>query len=1165
MSHKNAQLDFADKTTIIASTSTTDPNTTKDIREVVDVGGLDIKGRSAVEIKGGNLISTKAQDSEIKTGSAATTELKAGGNISFLNTSIGAGFQHDESQDRTVKTADNMTNISGRSIHIEATKQDTLDQNGKLAREALSLQGINLDAKKVAGNTSADNTGNIELDSAGRINITAGKTSESSSSTSKSFGGSIGTPSIAAPSPIGFNYAEKTVTDTKDSHINNVFSADPNGAVTIQAKGDTVLKGVEIDKTKDINISVIGGGFTSDAYQDKTSHTEKSTYVGLTSSQSVDKPTGFFHTTESSESTHQAGNTIKAKEGLNINTTGGDVTLVGGDYAANSAVMNTTGGNVITKAAQDTNKTTTETIKGQFVAAATAGVLGNSAGATYRSLDGLSTSTTVLGQQQASPTTPNDIGNNYKLNSTDAIDNSTLATARAGLEITYDKTTQSSVKNNNANIAFGSGTSITAIRSKNATTGEVTGGAVDLGGTNIQHVDALQTDIPGIPKAAPKVSVNAKEILTTKAVDSVSVDSVKNTTFIGAKAEAHSSIAGAAGDVADLSYAGAKGTLVSGSDAIKARAGGMIGLQLIGDLTNLAFSDLIGASAKGAVENTYTKASATETSENINHISAGKTGSVALTIQKDKASIGGAAGGDIHLTGVDMSDNGTVTLDSSKGNNITIDAAKNTKQSSQETIGAQAGVGTGAGVGLMSLISGAAAEAGAVPINGSVNASYRKDVVNETSYTNSAIQAANQATIKSAGDTVIKGGNVSAKDVALAVGGKLDIASVQDTKDDYSIQGHGGLSGGATVRGSSASLGGSLGGGKTWDKSQRVAQQSGIDATNTLSGNVQGDVNLLGGHITSQSPSTLGVGGKVNATALADKEDKDGLVMGLALSGSFNQSHSSSQSSNTSRTLNEGGGGTETTTTTTTHTTTNTLSGRAGLNIDTPEVNHYEATNNASIAGITLAQIDSKGQPVNGATVAVEGKLNTDINTAQKAQVKKDDKMKPMNIGITTPDIQLIKWKTDKTDTTRNDKPLSCEEAGNCPPPPPKPPVNPPVYPPVNPPVNPPVYPPVNPPVKPPVNPPVNPPCYNCGNLPPVINPPAVVPQAPPTPPQGVHSCHFGASAFGNAPVDRYEMESNEPGIAKFAYYGMDGRLLGTATTDANGHASWYRADGSKL
>ena len=1045
VSHKNAQLEFTDKTKITASESSVSPGQTAIIRETLDIGGLDIKGRSAVEIKGGNVISTKVEDRETKTGSAATTEIKAGGNISLLNTSVGAGFQHDESQDRTVKTAENMTNISGRHIAITATKGDKVDVNGNPIREALHLQGVNLDAKKVAGNTEPDNNGSIDLHSStGRVNIIAAKTTESSSVSSKSYGGSIGTPSIAAPSPIGFNYGEKTVTDAKEGHVNSVISADSSGGVNISSKGDMTLKGVEIDKTKNIAISVGGGNFISGVYEDKATHTEKSTYVGLTSSQSVDKPTGFFHKNESSETTHQAGNTIKAKGQLDITTTGGSVTLVGGDYAADKATINAIGGNVITEAAKDTSRKTTEEIKGQFVAAATVGVLGNSAGATYRSIDGLSTSTTVLGQQQASTTTPNDVGNNYKLNSTDAIDNSTIASGRAGLEITYDKTSTNSIKNNNANINFGSKASITAKQITNQATNKTIGGSVDLGGTNIVHDDAL-----GKSEGGPALSVRGKEIVTTKAVDSTTVDSVKNTTFIGAKANVNSSVAGAAGDVADLSQAGAKGTLVSGSDAIKARTGGMIALQALGDVTNLAFNNLIGASATGTVENTYTKSSSSETHENINRISAGKNGSVDLGIQKD---ISGAAGGDIHLTGVDMSDNKTVVLDASRGKNVIIDAAKNTKQSSQETIGAQVGVGTGTGIGLSSLISGAAFAAtggAAVPISGSVNASYRKDVVNEASYTNSAVQGTDKVTIKSAGDTVIKGGNVSAKEVALGVGGNLDIASVQDTKDNYSIQGHGGLSGGTSTAGGSGSLGGSLGGGKTWDKSQRVAEQSGI-AAETVSGKVQGDVNLTGAHIVADdAKSTLGVGGKVNATALNDKVDKDGLVMGLALSGSLSSSDFSKQSQSSSTVIDQAtGNGTKTTTTTTTTGTDNALSGRAGLNIYTPEVNHYEATNNATIAGVKLAQIDNKGQTVNGGTVAVEGNLNTDANKA--LEVSQDDKMKAMNIGITTPDVTIAKWKSNEKEKKDEKKEtIPCEQLGTCPPKPkPVPPVVPPVGPP---------------------------------------------------------------------------------------------------------------------
>ncbi|AMS17599.1 hypothetical protein A3218_26095 [Pseudomonas chlororaphis] len=358
---------------------------------------------------------------------------------------------------------------------------------------------------------------------------------------------------------------------------------------------------------------------------------------------------------------------------------------------------------------------------------------------------------------------------------------------------------------------------------------------------------------------------------------------------------------------------------------------GMTALQAAGDATNLIFNDIGAITAKRGIKITDSTSSSRSTSENINTLK----GNIKITSTQ----------GDIKLAGVTLDGTGAgVELDSAR--NVSLSAAKSTSKSQSstlthevsESISASAAP-TGAGIGVSVGYSGSLDETKATGV----------------AYQNAQVLG-DKVVIKAKKDLELTGAKVTGNDVGLDIAGNTRVTSVQDTSDMKHTVGNWGGSAGVALTTTSivAPTGGANGGGgKDTDHGALTAEQSGITAKNTLNANIGGDLNLKGAHLISQSgQGELNVAGKIKAEQLQDSRNKDGGSGG-------------------------GGGGLSKT-------------GLASVSLNVTRVDqvHYDATQNATIAGLQI----KSGQ-------GVEGPLNRDAD--KTLNVTRDKHIAGNDVSIT--------------------------------------------------------------------------------------------------------------------------------------------------------------------
>jgi filamentous hemagglutinin len=822
----------------------------------------------------------------------------------------------------------------------------------------------------------------------------------------------------------------------------------------------------------DVNI-LAGGDINSNAYQDSQSYSSSSAYVGFSNSLAGGPPTGIKGSDKSGNSTQQVGNTIYALGSnttntqnqlrhvdgtLNLLAKSGNITMIGGDYYGDNANLNASQGDIKFIAAKRTAQEESSSGGVQLSMGASASFAGFGASADYGTLDGASASYTVpdalqdqvknyssttsrssgaanavdadtrkpqpqtesqakkMAALQAAGFTsqldPNDdsvtLANNIFTSGSQNISDTLRNQARMTQSDTSSVSGSASEKTNSGELIsakVGVGIDM-AFEKSDATeytnaqlnvgkklTVSAGKGSVDIGGIDIGNIDPS-----GQAHSGTEINISAEEIKSTKYVNTYSNESHSNSTFIGLKAEGHSAIADAAANVAthivnavkEKNYKGKDGGGLSASDYAKGRFAAQATIQAVNDAMNLVTGDLIGGSVTMNVGNEHTWKKSNATQENINTITGGN-----INLQSTR--------GDITLNGVNISAEDQVILDSAR--DINVRAAQST--SSEESNTTSVNLSRGAGIGVNAV---ALATKGDIGPNASVglSASNTYSRSNTTSYENSSISAGNQVILKSKGDTNLIGANVDSKNVDLDIGGNLNIVSLQDTKVSQSIDVNANVGGGAsfsayTIASPTVSLGG--GGGEHHDNYAIVKKQAGIRATEGVSGNVAGDITLTGAYIENQSgQSTLGVGGDVYATQLKDFRDKDGGTGGVNVTIGQN-------SQKTGKSVQG-----------------------LGYNFTTDEAIHYEAIQNATIAGVTLQKTwtstDANGKAVinEDTTNAIKGLENVNTDANNKTVVTRDDYVQgfatgadPLDFLNSLSDIWEYKQKQKKKQPANDD------------------------------------------------------------------------------------------------------------------------------------------------
>jgi filamentous hemagglutinin family protein len=626
---------------------------------------------------------------------------------------------------------------------------------------------------------------------------------------------------------------------------------------------------------------------------------------------------GYTHTEETTVSASAVGSRIRGgKDGGSLVMKADGNVDLKGGAYSADQGLIRAGKDIITRTSQDYSHEERYQLTEQFVADANAGVAGYGAGASYGGATGGKTDVVVGGKAVGKPAADG------KLNEGKAV-LSELAGGFIGYQRSESRDTQDALTNRNAALNFGKSLDVLAET-----------GTLDIGGADL--------------KAKGDLLVRGAKLASTKYEDVLKQTSEHTDMRFGLKVEGHSSLADAANHVADH--------VQDAKEGKKANVGATVA-QVVGDVTNVLFNDTAGSSQSLSYTFEKTKERSRQTRQNINTLSGTN-----VRIQQTQ--------GDMALKGVDIKASDQVTLEAA--GKVELTAAEARSESGSDYQMHQVTVGVNESVNAVFQTANAGASLG---YNGALD----KTASSTLSHTNSKIEGA-RVTIKSGGDTVLKGANVAAKTVDLDIKGDLKLESVQDEstmkheKADWGAQvgttlGASGQTGPAAAR-AAVSLSVNGGYGMDWDNSKLTARQSGITASESLNGKVGGDLRLKGAVLGSDTGNgSLKVAGKTTTEDLQDVRNKDGGYGGVGLSLTL--------------------GGSE-------------KIGTSGVNVKAETVDQvfYKKTNKATIG---VKDFTSAG--------GVQGRVNRDMT--QTTQVTEDWKTGGVTIAATV-DLDPFKKKKEE-------------------------------------------------------------------------------------------------------------------------------------------------------
>ncbi|MDO5055236.1 MAG: YopT-type cysteine protease domain-containing protein [Pasteurella oralis] len=685
-----------------------------------------------------------------------------------------------------------------------------------------------------------------------------------------------------------------------------------------------------------------------------------------------------FSSKSHSESHHQA-NSVGSKvsiDQLHV-AVEKDVNQVGSELEA-KRISGVIKGNYNTEAGKNVKNSEREEYSSHFYASAHASGGGTSVRVDYNSIDGGKASVDV-------PTTQTGVG------------------ADAGLSFNYKKQSETLLTHNNSELQVESGTlhvlgnaDIGGVDINNKLpqrTAEKAGTDPVANNTNTANTPAEQSTTASNNKEKSKFNtlseaeindlmsekgkayfdeqsktpstsgfeLSAKEIKSTKQKDEYTLESTKNTFKIGPEAEAHSAIADMVSHMVKEFRDVQNGV----------KQDGTVALQHASDVLNLVTGDLVGTSAKLAVENTRETKSTQETGDIVTKIG----GNVTLS----------ARNGSLELKNIQSNADTNLTLKAKE--NVDILAGEKTRNTTERLSRQKLAAGANAGCSAM---TGACTAGVSASIEG--NESFTSE---HAKMQNNSLLQGQSITIDAGKDLNLVNSNIEANNVDLNVKGNTNIVSKQDTLDktthgfDYNVSAGAALSS-ATI----ATPTGIIGGGYTNESehSATVNQQAGIKA-NKLTGSVN-NLNLEAGYIVNNDKSGgFKVTGEVTSKELHDRHDKDGGSFGLSVG------------------INERG--------------TSAFNVRGGRS----DQKHYNATQQSTLTGVTVEQSkvsgivnDDLGKAKNVtrddtyASTQFSFEVADIVELGKKAK-DKIDSHKNKGISDDTPNVSLSKSRLSESDS----------------------------------------------------------------------------------------------------------------------------------------------------
>ncbi|EXX94301.1 filamentous hemagglutinin family N-terminal domain protein [Bordetella holmesii 1058] len=369
-------------------------------------------------------------------------------------------------------------------------------------------------------------------------------------------------------------------------------------------------------------------------------------------------------------------------------------------------------------------------------------------------------------------------------------------------------------------------------------------GTADLGGADINRDLAKSQAAVG----AAGLSIEAGNIASTKAVDDIHTQTSYTRYTLGAEANAGSSVATTATRFGDMIAQTVDDPKRKIDPALAAAMAATETTQLLlGDTGSLT------GTAKAGAE--WGHQTSTETRESTQTFG----GNISLAANK----------GDITLAGTQFKGGDRVTLDA-KGD-VSLRAAQSRTVSHGEDHGLTLSASINGGVN-------AALGAAGAGVSATLSGSHTVSTENSTRYQNANI-AAGEVSIRTAGDLALSGARITVQDKAkIDVGGNTRITSVQDDiqrKQEGGTWTAGAVAGVNTKTIGSASVTVGLTGEEHHDNAKVVREQAGIQAGKSLTLTSGGNLDVTGAHLVS-ADGRVNAGGKINASQLKDKIDKDG-------------------------------------------------------------------------------------------------------------------------------------------------------------------------------------------------------------------------------------------------------------------------------------------------
>ena len=799
-------------------------------------GGISAKGdvkldaKENIDMIGGNI---KSENGGV--------DVKAGGDINIEST-----LGYDENGNQTVS---NQAGISAKGDVSVKASGDTTIKGGVVestdGNVALGGKNITIEDQNIITSGTETTTDGI---------TTTTKSFSKSTSSGSGIGGknvtieaekdaTIKGSGVAAKEEVSIKAGDKVnIIDGQDYYhetTKSEISGTVNGLITIgsaksettasKSKGSTVggLGGLKIESGGDTTIKgsdlIAGNSGIEIKSGGKVDILDGQDTLKSTSNSATYNGLGFTGTSEKTSSTTSKGSGLTTTGGINIESKDG-VKSVGTEFTAGGDMNIKTDGDVSFEAGKNTYESEKSSISvGVTNAGASAGAGGSSASAGWNPLDGGSTE--VINGDPVQVGKDSMIKGNSKAgkNYMDA-----LTDASVQIGVSMKNSSEKSTTWTEGSVKTGGNLNITS------------GGKTDIGGSDFE--------------TGGDFTIKAKSIDTTKYEDVVEKKSSGLDIGVTVKNSTTSSIADAVN----------KGMQIADSAKDGAVNEALAAAQVAGSVTNVIFGDLAGNTTSVTGNIGWNSSNSKTTKENTTNIKSGGK------LQFE------ATDGNIDLKGVQAEAN-DVSL-SAKNGEINITDAKETVTEHSKGVNISGGVTASVGVGA---IDGANVQVG---VTG--NVSYNQSDVNNEYSKGSSIVAKNGVSIESGKNTNIIGSTVEGNNVDLKVGGDLNIETKVDKIDESRIEAWLGAdvsAGVATNTIGTGDLGLSAGGGQIFKKGSEVTTQAGIKAKNEITAKVEGDANLKGGVLGSETGNgNVDIGGNLNVSDVKTDLNAGGAIIGIS-------------------------------------------------------------------------------------------------------------------------------------------------------------------------------------------------------------------------------------------------------------------------------------------